>query len=306
MEFDMTLMKIDIQVEIGTTEQKEAIKSELLMVLSWLGNDFLDFVDLHRIIIPLDFDATVNRLQNTTWYTSDRIQLCIGKIIECDDSNNIALSPLAYTEIMNFGKRCKFIFHELYHLVNRKNFKIPDYTHTAESRYANTIAIMYDEYTANIFANNLVSKLEGNEIFGNVTADLHSEYNGFVSSVQDENQYCIPIKKEYQEWRMHGDTRKMLTNTTQYIDAAIKDITYCYSLADTCDSIKIDFEKRESPLHNDDTTRLFDLFREWHASEEASVDFMRGLDVIQRFMSTNFGIIFSDAPLGERFDLIPF
>jgi len=248
----------------------------------------------------------VNRLQNTTWYSSDRIQRCIGKTIECEGNNNIIISPLAYTEIMNFGSRCKFVFHELYHLVNRKHIKIPDYIHTAETRYANTIAIMYDEYTANLFTNDLMLKLGQHEIFGNISGDITSEYNGFISSLQDESQYYLPIKKEYQDWRIDGDTTKMFNNTIPYIDAAIKDLCYCYSFSDSLDSIKDDFKSRTSIFLNDDTENIFNLFREWYASKAIDIDFAKGLDEITSFMSTCFGIIFSDTPHGERFDLIPY
>jgi len=299
-------MKVDILVEIGTPEQKEAIKSELLMILDCLGDDFLDSIDLNQIIIPLDFDVTVNRLQNTTGYTSDRIQLCVGKIIESNGNNYVILSRLAYTEFFNFGKRCKFIWHELYHLVNRKQFTIPDYIHTAESRYLNTLGIMYDEYTANVFANGLILKLDGIEIIGDVKGDLKSEYDVFLSSVLDDNQYYLPIKEEYQDWRTHGDTGKMLNTTTQYIDAAIKDIAYCYSFADSCDSLKEHFQKQKSVFLNDDTENIFKLLREWHASEKVEIDFMEGLDAIKAYMSTCFGITFTDDPAGERFDLVPF
>lgn len=299
-------MGIDIQIEIGTEEQQEAIKSELQMVLGWMGDEFLNYIDLHCIIVPLDFDATVNRLQNTTSYSSNRIQLCIGKIIENKGNNHVIISQLAYTEILNFGKRCNFIFHELYHLVNRKNFKIPDYVHTAKSRYLNTIAIMYDEYAANLFAHNLLLKLSGFEIFGDIREDLTNEYKGFLSSIQDEHQYYLPLKQEYQDFRVSGDARKVLNKTIPFIDAAIKDITYCYSFADSHESIKEDFLKRESIFLNGDTENLFNMFREWNASEDIAIDFDKGIDVIKRFVSTCFGIYFSDVPGGERFDLVPF
>jgi len=276
------------------------------MVLEWMGEDFLEFIELHQIIIPLDFDKTVNRLQNTTWYNSDRIQLCIGKTIECDGNNIIVISPLTYSELMNFGKRCKFILHELYHLVNRKHFKIPEYIHTAESRYTNTIAIMHDEYSANLFANKMLGKLEKFEIFGDVEADVAAEYRGFISSLQDEKQYYLPLKNEYQDWLEHGDTGKMLTNIYQYIDAAIKDITYCYSFADSFESIKEDFLKRESVFLNDDTENIFNFFRQWHAAEELEIDFGKGIEAIKLFFASCFGINFSDTPQGERFDLVPF
>jgi hypothetical protein len=297
---------IDIHVEIGTPEQQEAIRAELQWMFTLLGEEFLNYIELHQVIIPLDFDETVNRLQNTTSYTSDRIQICIAKIIEAEGSNYVILSQLAYYELMDFGKRCRLIFHELYHLSNIKLFHIPEPVNTSESRYTNTIAIMYDEYTANLFANDLILKLENHDIFGDVKAGLVKDYSSFLSSILDENQYYLPIKNEYQDWRKHGDTLKMLNNTIQYIDAAIKDITYCYSFADAYDSLKKDFQKQSSVFLNEDTENLFNLFRGWHSTPDLEIDFESGLDAVRRFMATCFGIVFGNAPLGERFDLVPF
>jgi hypothetical protein len=300
-------MEIDILVEIGTKEQQEAIKSELQMILNLMGDDFLGFIELNQIIIPCDFDATINCLLTTTCYESNRIQLCIGKTIHSKGKNIIVISPLAYyTEIMNFGMRFKFILHEIYHLVNRKQFKIPEYIYTAESRYTNTIAIMYDEYRVNRLSCQIMSEIINPELLGNDKDDTEKEYKGFISSLQNQEYYYLPLKKEYEDWRESGDTVKMLTNACKYMDAAIKDMTYCYSFADSFASIKEDFANRESVFLNKNTENVFDLLREWHAANEVNIDFGKGIDAIKGLMTSCFGIYFDDTPFGERFFLVPF
>jgi hypothetical protein len=299
-------MEINIQVEIGTEEQQEAIKAEMKMILGWLGEEFLKYIDLRLIIIPAEFDATVNRLQNTTSYTSDRLQRCVGKIIECEGNNTVVISSLAYTDLMTFGHRCKFIFHELYHLVNRKHFKIPDYTRSAETRYTNTVAIMYDEYSANCFANSLLLSLEEFGMFGDVQGDMMREYKGFLLSLQADEDYYLPIKAAYEDWRENNDTVKMLNTIVPYVDAAIKYITYCYAFADKLESIKTDLAEQKSRFLNADTKSLFTLFSEWFATKESAPDFGAGIDMIRTFMSVCFGIVFSDTLQGERFDLVPY
>jgi hypothetical protein len=297
-------MSIDIVVEVGTDEQKEAIKEELLMVFEWIGEEFLKFIELSQIIIPADFDATVNRLQGTNWYTSDRIQRCVGKVIELDVGNVIIMSHITYSEFFDLGKRCKFLFHEICHLANRKNFTIPEYTHTAKSRHLNTIGIMYDEYTANRFSFKISEKLTG--IASNITEEVEKEYQGHMSSIQDDEQYYLPLKITYQQWYEDGDTHRMLSQAYQFIDAAIKDVTYCYSMADSFDSIKEDFDNRKSMFLNESTVELFKLLRKWETSEEAKIDFDDGIVAMESFMATSFGITFTDDDNGERFNLVPF
>jgi hypothetical protein len=274
------------------------------MILSWFGGEFLDFVELSQIIIPMDFDATVNRLQGTTWYVSDRIQRCIGKIIEIDAGNVIIMSHITYSEFFDLSKRCKFLFHEIGHLANRKYFAIPEHVHTARSRYLNTIAIMYDEYTANLFSYKIIEKIE--TVIGDISEEVEKEYRGHMSSIQDNEQYYLPLKATYQQWGEDGDTRKMLSLAYQVIDAAIKDVTYCYSMADTFSAIKQDFDRRDSMFLNVSTVELFNLLNKWKTSEGDKISFEEGLDVIEDFMATSFGITFTDDDHGERFNLVPF
>jgi hypothetical protein len=298
-------MNVDIQVEIGTPEQQEVIKAELQMVLSWMGDEFIDSIDLHQIIIPVDFDALVNRLLNITWYTSDRIQRCIGKVIESEGKNYILMSYIMYTDFMTFGKRCHFIMHELHHLVNRKQFTIPEFAGTSTSRYTNLISIMFDEYNANLRANDLMLKICDYELFGDFKEQLIAEYNGFLSSIKGENHYYIEIKKAYEDLHQDGDVQKMLRDIYIFIDAAIKDLAYCYSIADVFNAVKEDFQQQESVFLNSDTENLFNLFRKWTASHE-EIDFEEGLDAAESFMATCFGIAFYEGPKGERLDLVPF
>jgi len=207
---------------------------------------------------------------------------------------------------MAFWKRCNFIFHEIYHLVNRKYFVIPEQVGTASSRYLNTLAIMYDEYSANRFALGILGEFAKYELIGDVKNNVTAEYKDFLSSLQDEKRYHLALKKEYAQWHDQGDTIKMLSNAFLFIDAAIKDIIYCYAFADSFHFINEDFAMQKSVFFNNDTEFVFKFLRKWYEREEADIEFEKGLEAIKSFMRTCFGIYFTDDEAGERFHLVPF
>ena len=68
---------MEIVVEVGDETVKQQITGELEYLLS-ITRVVDPPVIIHQVIVPLDFDATVNRLQETKDYRSNRGSRCPG------------------------------------------------------------------------------------------------------------------------------------------------------------------------------------------------------------------------------------
>jgi hypothetical protein len=62
---------VRIIIEVGTSEQRELIENELKLVFD-AATQFDRDLGINKIIVPVDFDATINALQGTTSYQSVR------------------------------------------------------------------------------------------------------------------------------------------------------------------------------------------------------------------------------------------
>src|SRR5947207_2838236 len=109
------MLNVEIIVEIGTDEQKKLITTELEAVTTAVKN-YPD-LRLYKIIIPSDFDATVNKLQDTTNFSSLRGHLTIGKNIKYKDGTAIVFSPFIYTDAHDSNSRCFLYMHEIMHVI---------------------------------------------------------------------------------------------------------------------------------------------------------------------------------------------
>lgn len=156
---------MNIEVEIGTDEQKELIKEEINYVLSDFKNE--DF----EIVVPIDFDKHIQKRLNDDRFISSRSslnQFVMGKQI---GENHIAINPILYTENINGQIRANYYLHEYNHFANKRRFVIK----TKNSRDKKLISFLispFDEYSSNRFAFERTKKLY----------DLNKSYEEFFKT----------------------------------------------------------------------------------------------------------------------------
>ena len=69
---------MEIVVEVGTEDQKEIIKSEISMIYG-LIDEIEPRINLHQVIIPINFEDTVRDLSGNQDYKAIRGQVALAK-----------------------------------------------------------------------------------------------------------------------------------------------------------------------------------------------------------------------------------
>jgi hypothetical protein len=287
---------MNTKVEIGTPEQQTIIRQEL-SGLQHVCDYFDPPLPLLEVIVPRDFDATINRIQERTSFKSERKHGIVGaKTIYQREGAIIVLSPGLYTELHDVQTRLVLCFHELLHIHNSRRFpqmlewsKIPFY-------YFDNLYILYDEYWADRRAFAIGDGLfpQRSEIYRN---HIHNGVSGFVEMLTDDSTSYVIIKKEILSFRQHGDVTRFLRNIDEVFDGIIKAMVHAYAYIDHFQC----FADQETALQtskfvNDRTQRLIGFMRSKY--NEDSVDLLDGIPLMEAFMS-NFGVRFEILPSGQ-------
>jgi hypothetical protein len=299
-------MQTDIIIEIGTEVEKGLIHSELNYFLNLLGEKIITEINLTCICVPFNFDNKVNELQQTKSYQSSRgSHLALAKIIDAEDNNNyIILSPYLYTDIFNSHIRFHIISHEIYHLINRTRFEIPEYDGTARIRYIATMMTLYDEYSANRFSHKLINAMLDAEKDPKITEFIsnyfYAMYKGHLEPLQDSSKYYDVFIREINAFRLHGDIMRFLKNVSDLFDEVSKNIIYLFSYADEFNFIYDEFKNIKSVnFLNENTYQLMQTYQEWYPKKKSfDSDIETSIDKIKAFVC-NFGMLFEDTENGE-------
>lgn len=286
---------MEIVVEVGNRQQIEQIKDELQFIEAF-SKAIQPALNVRRVVVPADFDKTINELQNTTSYKSVRSHVAMAKIIELDDGITIILSPLLFTNGWDGQMRAEIYLHELVHVSNKRRFPQPLTQSPTTQLHFNTLYLLFDEYDANRKSFELAD-----EIFPSKTPRFKAFIDGcfegfFVSMVENTKDYD-GIREEIKRFRWrHIDVGQFLANTKEYFDHASKDIVYTYSYIDHYSRFKgREPDLLKSKFVNDKTLALIDFFRIKYEKHDS--DLLDGLDLFAEFLG-NFGMRFEDRPEG--------
>lgn len=299
-------MQNNIIVEIGTEDQKALINSELKFFLNSFGEKINAEINCSYVYVPSDFDKKVNELKGTTTYQSSRGgHRAMAKILSDGEKNRcIVLSPYLYTDAFNMYIRLHIFSHEMFHLLNKNLFKIPEFDGTARIRYISHLMTLYDEYSANRFSHMLVNGvlrlIEDLNAKDFMSKYFYEMYRGHLEPLQDSSRYYDVFFREINKFRIHGNIARFLIAISDLFDQANKDVIYLFAYVDEFDSIREEVKNIKS-LHfvNEDTHELIQTFQKWYLKEEPfNFESEASLDKIKAFIS-NFGMFFEDTENGE-------
>jgi hypothetical protein len=289
---------MDIFVEIGTEDQKELIKSELLLIETIL-DICQSLAKVKQVIVPQNFDAKIDELLNTnSLYKSQReTQVAVAKVLKFDDGITIIINPLLYTIGYDGQIRLLIYIHETFHAINGDRFPIIQSQSPSDRRNLSNLNVMYDEYCAVRISLEIVEKnfLSKSQLYKrHVSAAFKSQIRALIN----EKIYYEKIKREILRFRL------FLTNIEQHLevvgsifDQAIKDIAYSYAY--------IDYKPRnkrfepillKSKFINNNSRLLIEFIRSKY--QDNDFDLIGGLNLMANVM-TNFGLKFEDIPTGE-------
>lgn len=217
---------MEINIEIGSSEQKELIASEFEFVRD-LCEQFESPPSICGIWVADDFDKTVNELQGTNNYTSNRGHVAIAKNVYVGDETALVFSKILFTEFHDNHTRLQFILHELCHTLNKMNFPKTE-GQPAYVEYLSYLYTLFDEYWANRWSFEITE-----QVFGNVSPLYkkltRSSTFGFLRGIIEiENDYSH-IKSEIFKFRFHGNVVLFMGNIRRSVDEILKSLVYFYS-----------------------------------------------------------------------------
>lgn len=283
-------IRMDIDIKIGTKEQKDTIKQELDFIIDAFPDDFFQTTQLQKIIIPIDFQAEIKRLENDDSYQAVRdyggnIVNVLGKIVNVENGFVIVLSPFLFTQDQDTQTRSKTIFHEIFHAVNRKYFPKTLNVSYVSSIYYGKLYSLYDEYSCDCFASRSVNAMfpTKSELW---EKNISMNIQGFIDVITNRMYYDY-LKEEIKAFRIHEDTNRFLERTRKQVDEMVFTLVHTFSLAHFYPSrISID-TLSESPFVNKKTFALMDYLKEKESKREKRLD--DGLDVTIGFFE-NFAV----------------
>jgi hypothetical protein len=281
---------MEIDIEIGSKEEKEAIKDELDIFLNAFPSTFFQTTQLQKIVIPFDFQAEINKLENTDTYKATRdyegsIVNVRGKIVESENGFIIVLSPFLYTQDEDTQTRMQTVFHELSHAINRRDFpktlKVP----YVSGMYYEKLYSVYDEYSCDCFASKITDK-----IFPSKSAlwEKHISENakGFIEVITNKTYY-ENLREAIKAFRIHEDTNRFLESTNKKTNEMIFTLVHTFSLAHSYPSRISQDMLKKSLFVNEKTFALMDYLKEKESKGEKRLN--DGLDLFINFFE-NFGI----------------
>ena len=147
-----------ITIEVGTPEQKKLIENEVRLVFNAASNSNQNF-SINEIIVPVDFDSTVNTLQGTTSYQSvrnlDEHDIVVNaKVIHNPNGSYLVISPHIFSKWNDAQTRCFIYMHELVHVVRKQEYMFSG----AFSIYEHNLETFIEEYIADRIAYGFVDQ----------------------------------------------------------------------------------------------------------------------------------------------------
>lgn len=281
---------MEIIIEIGSKEEQVVIKQELDIITNAFPDDFFKTTQLQKIIIPFDFQAEINKLENIDTYKAVRnyggnTANVLGKIVKVENGFVIVLSPFLYTQSQDTQTRMQTIFHELFHAVNRRDFpKVLNVSYVS-GIYYEKLYNLYDEYSCDRFASKMINALfpTKSELWEkNISTDIQ----GFVEVITNQSYY-ENLKKEIKSFRLHEDTNRFLERTRKQIDEMTVTLIHIFSLAHSYPDRVSQDALLKSPFVNKKTFALMDYLKEKESKAEKRLD--DGLDLMIDFFE-NFAI----------------
>jgi len=288
---------MDYIVEVGTIEEKGLIQDELNLIFG-AAPKIDPRLNIREVIVPADFETTVNRLLGTSSYQSTRNMgehavVAQAKFIDSPNGLFVVISPQIFNERQDSQTRSFIYIHELIHLINKHRFQPGDALSQSDAIYVHNLQVAVDEYVADRVAYSLVD-----EIFPAKSerwqAELVYQAAGFLSALADPTP-LTSIKSSIQQLQFHQDITRFLQDIGPLFDGVFLVLVHSFALADSYPNQLSITELTTSKIVNERISALVDYIRLKYASN--SYELLDGLPIIKGIMR-NFGIEFHDSPQG--------
>ncbi|MEW6455828.1 MAG: hypothetical protein AB1410_03820 [Acidobacteriota bacterium] len=221
------MLSPDIFIEIGTSEQKELMTSEIKNFLDIIGKIFKIWFDI--LLIPKNFEQTVRDLTFNHEYSTKRGRInAQAKFIKNNGEKILVLSPEIFTEAYDTQVRFHLYFHETNHFIN--SIEKPNYKELSisEQVYMENISVFYEEYCAERFSLAICEKLFSTKSVKYVEYILNC-CQGHFEIISDIEHDFNETRRLLNEFRKHKNGDKFIKDIRPIIEPPL--LSYFYLLA---------------------------------------------------------------------------
>lgn len=292
---------MEIEIEVGTDEQKELIHNELESVLG-ITKKFPEISDFKKIIVSADFEKTVNQISNRNDFNMYRgidttaFQVA-AKILGIKEEPILVINPIMYTSDWDNHVRTFVFFHEMMHLIHSDQKH--EYSEDTRSRreYYNIIYELYDEYYCDRFAYSAVNSLYDplSDLYINRLRENFENYNNIFKDGIYEKQIRETIELKNDD-ELNVD--EFWTEWNKVFGVIPYSIMHYFPIVQEYEEFESQVITNLPPFINSRTIGLLKYFEEKY--EQKSFDLSDGLEHIDSFMR-NLAIRFHDIEDDEIF-----
>jgi hypothetical protein len=285
---------MEIQIEIGTTEQKELIRRELAILER--AADGADLVgEISRVIVPADFDEAVRNLTGDRSFTQNRgYHLVLAKVVREPEGVAILISPGAFTECFDTDIRIHYYVHELTH-VGQGLFDVDGAPNTTERIYSSNLKGLFCEYEAERHALETCARLlkEPSDLY----VQHHQSVCGSLQNVLEDVEICNALRQVIGRFRLRWiDMEGLQSGIHPIFDQVSKSLAYYAAYLDAGTTFLNCTALEGMCVFVTDSAR--ELMRYFADKYEArSHDLRDGREVIRLFIET-FGVRYEDTDAG--------
>lgn len=277
-------------VQIGTKRQKELIKNELTFFEKFLEVNKLDYL-IYKIIIPKDFDDTVQRLTGNKHFKSVRRevgQIVMGKTIKKDEQFILVFPRYIFSE--DFDNQIRFIYylHELNHTIIKIQSPKKSNVDLRINELLNSLIFLYDEYYVNRKAIEVTNTLfeSKSELFLKHIKEMPKSY---IENLAKKGFYYRKIKRDilkFKLWLLSID--ELISHIQPLIKSFSLYLLYFFSYYDNFESL-IEFPRKlnSCKFYNNKTKELINYFRTKYRNDE--FDLENDVNLIENYLF-NFGL----------------
>ncbi len=284
-------------VEVGNSEQRELILNELKLIFG-AATEYDQNLGIYQVIVPVDFDSTINALLGTSSYRSVRNLgqhdiVAQAKVINTPNGLCVVISPRIFNEQQDIQTRCFIYVHELGHVKNRDEHQSKEALSQSDSIYAHNLETFFDEYVADRAAYALIDRVfpSKSHYWKAEIARQASQFSLLLTSSAPLDS----IKSAIKQLQDHQDIARFLNEVHPIFDGICLTLAHSVSLSDHYPTLLPTSELAKSKFVNARTFALIDYARQQY--NDGSRQLANGLPLIKDFMR-NLGIAFSDSPQG--------
>lgn len=283
-----------IEIEIGTTEEKEKWKREIESILKALGDDNIKKFKIYKVIIASNFDKTVNELKGINNYQSKRYAAEAQAIAlnDINGNNYIVVSGDFWVTFDNYELKFLFLLHEIYQIVNGLYLAQIINNFNSESTYLAIIYLLYNEYSAVRFS---VSCLSQNQNIHDIIKIL---YDGNMSELQNPETFYLPMKKVIDDFRNYGmNINEYIINIHKFIDPILKYVANIFAFCHCYPGLKEIFNIFPDKIFiTEDLIEIFNTFNFWYEREKPVI-YENCLELVENYLK-KLGISYTNVKEG--------